>query len=168
MVQLPAELLNKLIESMQDLCSYMGVTTPHINRSAPTLLLWRFSNLVKMCPEATIVHHFLLCCISDYVRCVGNKIGKCTIVRDTNMDEKAQWQKPIFQELISWVLFEIETRGQVFCIALGPVTICIIISEQFDYFIYFIIQGDIWNAWKRSAPRPIEQISWFLLALGVV
>ena len=38
---------------------------------------------------------------------------------------KAQWQKPIFQELISRVAFEIETRGQVFCIALGPATICI-------------------------------------------
>ena len=32
---------------------------------------------------------------------------------------------PIFQELISRVLLEIETRGQVFCIVLGPVIICI-------------------------------------------
>ena len=48
------------------------------------------------------------------------------IVRVINMFQNAQWQKPIFQELISRDLFEIETRGQVFCIALGPVTICIV------------------------------------------
>ena len=42
-----------------------------------------------------------------------------TIVRAINMFQNAQWQKPIFQELKSRVLFEIETRGQVFCIALG-------------------------------------------------
>ena len=47
------------------------------------------------------------------------------IVHIIDMFQNAQWQKPIFQELISRILFEIETRGQVFCIALGPVTICI-------------------------------------------
>ena len=43
------------------------------------------------------------------------------------MLQNAQLQKPIFHEMISRVLFEIETRGQVFYIALGPVTICIAI-----------------------------------------
>ena len=35
------------------------------------------------------------------------------------------------------VLFDIETKGQVFCIALGPVTIYP--SEQLNYCIYFTI-----------------------------
>ena len=48
-------------------------------------------------------------------------------VHVTNMDENAHYKNPIVQEMISRVMFEIETRGQVFCIALGPVTICIAI-----------------------------------------
>ena len=52
-------------------------------------------------------------------------IGTRTIVRVTNMFENTHYKKPIFQELISRVLLEIETRDRVFCIALGPVTICI-------------------------------------------
>ena len=35
----------------------------------------------------------------------------CVSHRDINMFQIAQWQKPIFQDLISRVLFEIETRG---------------------------------------------------------
>ena len=42
-----------------------------------------------------------------------------------NMFEKSQWQKPIFQWLISRVLLYIEARGQVFWIAFAPATICI-------------------------------------------
>ena len=42
-----------------------------------------------------------------------------------NMFEKSQWQKPIFQRLISRALLYIEARGQVFWIAFGPATICI-------------------------------------------
>ena len=43
------------------------------------------------------------------------------------MFEKAEYKKPIFQGLISQVLFDIglKTMGQKFCIALGPVVICI-------------------------------------------
>ena len=43
----------------------------------------------------------------------------------TNTFEKAEYKNPIFQGLISQVLFDIDTRGQVFYIALGPVAICI-------------------------------------------
>ena len=63
-------------------------------------------------------------------------------VRVINMFQNAQLQKLIFQELISLDLFEIETRGQVFCIALVPVTICVAIRLP-DFYIYFIIHGDI-------------------------
>ena len=60
-----------------------------------------------------------------------------TIVHVINMFQNAQWQKPIFQELISRVLFEIETRGQVFCISLGPVTTCrAIITIELLYLFY--------------------------------
>ena len=51
-----------------------------------------------------------------------------SIVRVINMFQNAHYKKPIFQELISRVLLEIETKGQVFCIALGPVAICIAIQ----------------------------------------
>ena len=69
---------------------------------------------------------------------------KAEIVRFINMFENAHYTKPIIQELISRVLFEIETRRLVFCIALGPVTMCIAISTI--GLLYFIIQGDILNA----------------------
>ena len=59
-----------------------------------------------------------------------------TIVR-VIIFQNAQWQKPIFQELISRVLFEIETRGQVICIALGPVTICIAIRTIGLLYLFY-------------------------------
>ena len=46
-------------------------------------------------------------------------------VRVTNMLEKPHYKKPTFQALISRILLDTETRGRVFRIALGPVTICI-------------------------------------------
>ena len=60
-----------------------------------------------------------------------------TIVRVINMFQNAQWQKPIFQELISRILLEIETRGQVLCIALGPVTICIAIRTIGLLYLFY-------------------------------
>ena len=54
-----------------------------------------------------------------------------------NMFQNAQWQKPIFQELISRVLLEIETRGPVFCIALGPVTISIAIKTIGLLYLFY-------------------------------
>ena len=65
-------------------------------------------------------------------------------MRVTNVFQNAQWPKPVFKELISRDLLEIETMGQVFCIALGPVTICIAIKTI--GLLYYIIQGDILNA----------------------
>ena len=65
------------------------------------------------------------------------------IVPVTNMFENAQWQKPIFQELISRFLLQIETSARVFFIALGPMSICIAIRTI--GLLYFIIQGDILN-----------------------
>ena len=53
------------------------------------------------------------------------------------MFQYAQWQKPIFQELIPRVLLEIETSGQVFCIALEPVTICIAIKTIGLLYLFF-------------------------------
>ena len=55
----------------------------------------------------------------------------------TNMFENAHYTKPIFQELISRVLLEIETRGQVFRIALGPVTIYIAIKTIGLLYLFF-------------------------------
>ena len=41
------------------------------------------------------------------------------------MFEKAEYEKPIIQGLIYRILLDIETRGQVFFIDLGPVKNCI-------------------------------------------
>ena len=60
-----------------------------------------------------------------------------TGVRIVNMFQNAQGQKPIFQELISRVLLEIETRSQVFCIALGPVTIYIAIKSIGLLYLFY-------------------------------
>ena len=44
------------------------------------------------------------------------------------MFKKAEYKKPIFQVLKCKVLFDIEIKGQVFYIALAPVTISITIA----------------------------------------
>ena len=76
-----------------------------------------------------------------YVRNQSDPVPQCiitrTIMRGINMYQNAQWQKPIFQELISRVLFEMETRGQVFCIALGPVTICVTIRTIGLLYLFY-------------------------------
>ena len=64
-------------------------------------------------------------------------IIKRTIVRFINMFQNAQCEKPIFQELISRVLLELEIRGQVFCIVLGPVTISIAIKTIGLLYLFF-------------------------------
>ena len=69
-------------------------------------------------------------------------IGTRTVVRVTNMFEKAEYKKPILQGLIYRVLLYIETSGDVFFIAHGPVTICIPIGT-IGYCIYFTIKGDV-------------------------
>ena len=58
----------------------------------------------------------------------SNVTGTRTIVSVTNMFQKAEYKKPIFQGLKSKVIFDIETKRRVFYIALGPVTICISIG----------------------------------------
>ena len=66
-----------------------------------------------------------------------NVSGTRSTVSVANLFEKAEYKKPIFQELISRVLWEIETREQVFCVALGPVTICISIGIiELLYLLY--------------------------------
>ena len=65
------------------------------------------------------------------------QIGTRTTVRVTNMDENAHCKNPIFQEMISRVLFEIETRGRVFCIALGPVTSSIAIRTIGLLYLFY-------------------------------
>ena len=62
-----------------------------------------------------------------------------TIVRVINMFQNVQWQYPIFQELISRVLFEIEARGQVFFIALVPVAISIAIRTIGLLYLFYNI-----------------------------
>ena len=57
-----------------------------------------------------------------------NVIGKRTTARVTNMFGKAKYKKPIFKGLIFQIPFDIETKSQVLCITLGPVTICISIG----------------------------------------
>ena len=64
-------------------------------------------------------------------------IIKRTIVRFINMFQNAQCEKPIFQVLISRALLETETRGQVFCIVLRPVTIAIAIETFGLLYLFF-------------------------------
>ena len=59
------------------------------------------------------------------------------IVRVINMFQNAHYKKPIIQELISRVLLEIEARGQVFCIALGTVIICIAIQTIGLLYLFY-------------------------------
>ena len=60
-----------------------------------------------------------------------------TTVRVTSMFEKAQYKEPMFQGLISRVLLDMETKGQVFCISIGPVTICIDIRTHGLLYIFY-------------------------------
>ena len=83
-------------------------------------------------------------------QCIRREKG-CAVCRTLNKELKAlrilpdnkstfqnaQWQKPIFQQLISRVLFKIETKSQEFCIALGPVTICITINNIGLLYLFF-------------------------------
>ena len=80
---------------------------------------WLGSNIVAVHPGGPFDPRYSinLCFAPD---CHSNSI------HNRNFPKRSR-QKPIFQELISRVPFEIETRGQVFCIALGSVTICIAI-----------------------------------------
>ena len=65
--------------------------------------------------------------------------GTRTTVSVSNKFKKAEYKKPIFQGLKSKVLFDIETRGQVVCIALGPVAIGIPIGTI--ELLYLFISG---------------------------
>ena len=66
-----------------------------------------------------------------------NFIETCTTVSVNNMFKKAEYKKPIFQWLKCKVLLDIETKGQVFCIALGPVTICIFIATIGLLYLFY-------------------------------
>ena len=77
------------------------------------------------------------------------------------MLKKPEYEKPICQGLKSRVLFDIETKGQMFCIALGPVTICLSIGTIELLYLFYNIH--ILNAWNRAATRKIELNDWFLL-----
>ena len=68
-----------------------------------------------------------------------NVIGTRTTVSITNMFKKAEYKKAIFQGLKSKVQFDIETKGQVFCIALGPVTIYISIRTIELLYLFYNI-----------------------------
>ena len=73
-----------------------------------------------------------------YHSAVGfNVIGMCKTVSVTNMFQKAKNITPIFQELITQVLFDIGIRSQVFCIALHPVTICIPIGTIELLYLFY-------------------------------
>ena len=50
-------------------------------------------------------------------------------MRVTNMFGKAEYKKPI--------LLDIETRGQVFYVTLGPVTICIPIGTIGSLYLFY-------------------------------
>ena len=84
-----------------------------------------FSAMNNYNPQA---HNVLKCCM-----CLGPHS------RSENFfgDHKRSLQKPIFQELISRVILEIETRGQVFSIALGPVTVCIAIRTIGLLYLFY-------------------------------
>ena len=66
-----------------------------------------------------------------------NVSGTRTTVSVTNLFEKAEYKKPIFQGLISRVLLDIETRNQVFCIDLRPVTIYISIGKIVLLYLFY-------------------------------
>ena len=78
-------------------------------------------------------------CFFKSQRCFFNVIGTRTTVSVTNMFKKAEYNKPIFQGLKSKVLFDIETKGQVFCIALGSVTICTSIGTIELLYLFYNI-----------------------------
>ena len=69
--------------------------------------------------------------------CNGRQFKLLKFSYRNNMVQTAHYKKPIFQELISRVLLEIETSGQVFCIALGLVTICIAIQTIGLLYIFY-------------------------------
>ena len=70
---------------------------------------------------------------------IFNVIETRTTVSVTNMLKKAEYKKPIFQWLKCKVLLDTETKSQVFCIALGPVAICIYIGTiELMYLFYNI------------------------------
>ena len=67
---------------------------------------------------------------------------------------KDRVQKTDFSGLDISGYFDIKTRGLVFCIALGPVAICIPIGRaELLQVTYFTIKGDILNAWNRAASK---------------
>ena len=70
---------------------------------------------------------------------VFNVIGTRTTESVTNTLRKGRVQKVGFQGLKSKVLFDIETKGQVFCIALGPVTVCIPIGTIELLYLFYNI-----------------------------
>ena len=51
--------------------------------------------------------------------------------------EKAEYKKPIFSGLDISGSFDIKTRGQVFSIAVGPVTICIPIGRIELLYLFY-------------------------------
>ena len=65
--------------------------------------------------------------------------GTPTTKSVTNKFKKAEYKKPIIQGLKSKVLFDVETKGQVFSIALGPVTICRSIGTIELLYIFYNI-----------------------------
>ena len=70
--------------------------------------------------------------VSQWDKCISERARYYCI-----MFEKAQYKKPIFQGLITRVQLDIETRDQVFCVALGPVTICITIGTIGLLYVFY-------------------------------
>ena len=71
---------------------------------------------------------------------------------------------PIFQELISRVLLEIETRGQVFCIVLGPVTISIAIKTIGLLYLFY----NTWvTFWTPEIVQRLDKLSKSVGSFGI-
>ena len=60
-----------------------------------------------------------------------------TALRFTNMFEKVEYKKTIFQGLISQVLFDTETSDEMFCTAIGYLTICIPIGAIGLLYLFY-------------------------------
>ena len=76
------------------------------------------------------------------------------------MFQNAHYKKSIFQELISRVLLEIETRGQVFCLALGPVTIYIAIQTIGLLYLFYN------TGWHFKPPEIVQRLDKLRKSVG--
>ena len=134
-VQLPADTPDSMLYSskkVKDLGVYKAQWKTFLQRLNACHILKKSEN-VYMNSICNIQQEQKEKCINEF----GLENSDCMF--NNNMFKKAVYKKAIFQGLKSKVLFDIETTGQVFCIALGPVTICISIGTIELLYLFYNI-----------------------------